>query len=184
MDPLLISQPMTFHFSEARQLLERTPQSLFALLQGLSPAWLDAQESESSWNARQVLMHLLYAETVHWPSRVQVAMSDGAPKLFASFDQTAQFSVFADHTMDQLLREFCDQRSTNLRMLDALNLQESDFERCATHPSLGVVQLRNILASWTAHDLAHLVQVARVFARQYQQEVGPWAQNMSLLRTS
>ena len=31
------------------------------------------------------------------------------------------------------------------------------------------------------HDLAHIVQVSRVMARQYRQEVGSWAEHLSVM---
>lgn len=34
--------------------------------------------------------------------------------------------------------------------------------------------LRELLATWVAHDLDHVMQIARVMARQYADEVGPW----------
>jgi hypothetical protein len=36
------------------------------------------------------------------------------------------------------------------------------------------VTLRHLLATWVAHDLDHLTQIARVIARQYADDVGPW----------
>lgn len=41
-------------------------------------------------------------------------------------------------------------------------------------PELGVVPPHQLLATWVAHDLDHVVQIARVLARQYSDEVGPW----------
>jgi hypothetical protein len=32
-----------------------------------------------------------------------------------------------------------------------------------------------------AHDLGHLAQVARVMAKQYREEVGPWVQYLPVL---
>jgi hypothetical protein len=34
--------------------------------------------------------------------------------------------------------------------------------------------MRQLLAAWMAHDLDHVVQISRVLARQYSDEVGPW----------
>ncbi len=34
--------------------------------------------------------------------------------------------------------------------------------------------LQQLLASWVVHDLGHLAQVARVMAKQYTEDVGPW----------
>jgi hypothetical protein len=34
--------------------------------------------------------------------------------------------------------------------------------------------MRQLLATWVAHDLDHVMQVSRVLGRQYGDEVGPW----------
>jgi hypothetical protein len=49
------------------------------------------------------------------------------------------------------------------------------------HPSLGRVTLRQLLAAWVAHDLGHVAQVARVMAKQYRDEVGPWVPFLPVL---
>ena len=36
-------------------------------------------------------------------------------------------------------------------------------------------------ATWVAHDLDHLVQIARVMGRQYTDAVGPWRQYLRIL---
>jgi len=36
------------------------------------------------------------------------------------------------------------------------------------------VTLRQLLATWVAHDLDHVAQISRVLARQYSDEVGLW----------
>ncbi len=174
---------MNFQYTEARQLLDNTPRSVSALLRGLAPSWLEAKEQEDSWTVRQIVHHLLFAERYHWPVRVRTALSDGDPKTFAPFDTTQQFLSLHSISMEQALDELCARRVENVAYLDSLNLSESDFDRIAIHPSLGAVQLRIIVASWAAHDLAHLAQVSRILIRQYKDAVGPWAQNMSLLRS-
>ena len=49
------------------------------------------------------------------------------------------------------------------------------------HPALGTVTLRQLLATWVVHDLAHLRQIARVMAKQYADEVGPWKAYLRVL---
>ena len=73
-------------------------------------------------------------------------------------------------------------RSDNLSSLRALNLQPSHLESRGAHPALGPVTLRQLLATWTAHDLAHILQVSRVMAKRYKQEVGPWAEYLSVMK--
>ena len=37
-----------------------------------------------------------------------------------------------------------------------------------------MVTLRQLLATWVAHDLDHVMQISRVLGRQYAGDVGPW----------
>jgi hypothetical protein len=65
-------------------------------------------------------------------------------------------------------------RRENVHGLETLRLTDADLGRRGLHPELGVVTLRQLLATWVAHDLDHVVQISRVLARQYSDEVGPW----------
>ena len=38
-----------------------------------------------------------------------------------------------------------------------------------------------LLAAWVVHDLGHVAQVARVMAKQYRDEVGPWVPFLPVL---
>jgi hypothetical protein len=49
------------------------------------------------------------------------------------------------------------------------------------HPTLGLVNLRQLLAAWIVHDLGHLAQVSRVMAKQYHSQVGPWVPYLPVL---
>jgi hypothetical protein len=55
------------------------------------------------------------------------------------------------------------------------------MERTGQHPELGVVTLRQLLATWVVHDLDHVGQIARVLAKVYADEVGPWRAYVSIL---
>jgi hypothetical protein len=49
------------------------------------------------------------------------------------------------------------------------------------HPELGPVTLGELLATWVAHDLSHIAQIARVMGRQYTEAVGPWREYLPML---
>jgi hypothetical protein len=83
--------------------------------------------------------------------------------------------------MNQLLDEFADLRLNNVEELKDLELTEADFARTGTHPAFGTVTLGQLLATWTVHDLDHLAQIARVMAKQYGDEVGPWKAYLPVL---
>jgi hypothetical protein len=80
-----------------------------------------------------------------------------------------------------LLDEFSRLRSANLEALRGLGLGQADLGRRGTHPALGTVTLEQLLATWTVHDLGHLAQAARVMAKRYRDDVGPWAAYLPVL---
>ena len=81
-----------------------------------------------------------------------------------------------------LLDEFAMARRESLASVRALDLRAEDLDRQGQHPALGAVTLRQYLATWTAHDLDHLVQIGRVLAKRYRPEVGPFEAYLSVLK--
>jgi hypothetical protein len=112
---------------------------------------------------------------------VQTVLTHGASRPFEKFDRFAQFAESEGRTLADLLDTFAALRAENLRQLAALGLTDADLDRPGRHPELGPVTLRNLLATWVAHDLDHVVQIARVLARQYADEVGPWQQYLRII---
>jgi uncharacterized damage-inducible protein DinB len=81
----------------------------------------------------------------------------------------------------ELLRAFTAQREASLATLHAWQLSEAQLALEGEHPAFGVVTLRELLATWVAHDLGHIAQIARVMARQYRTAVGPWREYLPIL---
>jgi hypothetical protein len=160
--------------SEAVAILTRTPASLDALLRGLPDGWIGATEGDSTWSPFDVIGHLIHGERTDWLPRVKMILAHGERRAFEPFDRFAQFEASAGRTLASLLDEFAELRRDNLRDLAALQLTGSDLDRRGQHPELGVVTLRQLLSTWVAHDLDHVVQISRVLASQYSDEVGPW----------
>ena len=165
---------MEFDLTAATQSLERTPQALRALLAGLSPAWTDATEGPETWSPRMVIVHLIHAERGNWIPRARVVLEHGSSHPFPAFDRSVPLEEFEGVEMPALLDEFVRLRAESLATLASWELCDADLARAGTHPEFGPVMLRQLLATWVAHDLAHVGQVARVMARQYRDAVGPW----------
>ncbi len=159
---------------EASALLARTPATLDAWLRGLPAGWLAAHEGGETWSPTDVLGHLIHGERTDWMPRVRHILEHGDTTAFDPFDRTAQFHESAGLDMPALLDEFTRLRHANLRDLATLALDEAALDRPGRHPALGPVTMRQLLATWVAHDLDHVTQIARVLARQYEDEVGPW----------
>ena len=100
---------------------------------------------------------------------------------FTPFDRFAQFEASRGKSLAELLDTFAELRAANLIRLESLHLTDQDLERRGRHPELGPVTLKELLATWVAHDLSHIGQIARVMGRQYISAVGPWLAYLPML---
>ena len=163
-----------FTIEEGTAVLSRTPAVLDALLRGLPDGWIAAHEGGETWSPYDVVGHLIHGERTDWMARVRMILDHGESRTFEPFDRLAQFAASGGRTVAERLDEFAVLRRENLQALASLRLTGADLARRGRHPAFGTVTLRQLLATWVAHDLDHLVQISRVMARQYADEVGPW----------
>ncbi|HJU64194.1 MAG TPA: DinB family protein [Gemmatimonadaceae bacterium] len=173
---------MNFDLSLGRQVLERTPATLSAMLGGLSTSWTTSADGPDTWSPHLVIAHLINGERTDWIPRTRVFLERDPARTFAPFEMEGFFAEARGMPLGDLLSLFATLRADNLKTLDNLNLGPAELALTARHPELGPVTLRQHLATWVAHDLGHIVQVSRTMARQYREEVGPWRQYLSALR--
>ena len=165
---------MQLELSDAVAVLARTPALLDAWLRPLPDAWVTPNEGGDTWSAFDVVGHLVHGERTDWIPRARLILTMGEARAFEPFDRFAQFDTSRGRTMASLLDEFTDLRRRSLAELAALHIAKDDLNRRGVHPALGPVTLRQLLATWVAHDCDHVAQIARVLAHQYAEEVGPW----------
>ena len=163
-------------------LLARTPAALDALLRDLPDAWTSGNEGVNTWCAFDVVGHLIHGERTDWIPRARVILEFGETRAFEPFDRWGQERESEGKSLGQLLDEFAQLRAEGLGELRAMNLQPEDLERRGRHPTLGVVTLSQLIATWAAHDLTHLHQISRVMAHQYDVAVGPWHAYLGVLK--
>jgi uncharacterized damage-inducible protein DinB len=155
---------------------------LHAWLADLPAPWTTTNEGPETWSPFDIVGHLIHGERTDWMPRVELLLAHGESRPFTRFDRFAQFRDSAGKTLPDLLETFAELRQVNLALLESLRLQPQDFPRRGLHPELGPVTLGQLLATWVAHDLNHLGQIARVMGRQYTDAVGPWLEYLPLLR--
>lgn len=165
---------MDFDLAQGTTILERTPQTLRALLAGLDPVWTDATEGPETWSPFIIVGHLNHAERTDWIPRAELILAQGADRRFTPFDRLAQFRESQGKSLADLLDEFARLRTDSLTTLKGWRLTDTQFALKGEHPAFGAVTLKQLLATWVAHDLSHLAQIARVMAKQYREAVGPW----------
>lgn len=172
---------MDFDLTTGIAVLERTPRTLRVLLEGLPPAWTDATEGPDTWSPYVVVGHLIHGERTDWIPRARILLAQGANRRFTPYDRFAQFRESQGKSLGALLDELARLRAENLATLTGWRLTDAQLALTGEHPEFGAVTLRQLLATWVAHDLGHLVQISRVMAKQYREAVGPWRAYLSVM---
>ena len=172
---------MNFTLDDALPVLRATPQVLRAWLENLPHVWVRSNEGPDTWSPYDIVGHLIHGERTDWVPRLELLLAQGDSRPFTPFDRFAQFRESQGKSLGELLDTFTELRRINIGRLESHRLQPSDFGRRGRHPELGPVTLGQLLATWVAHDLNHLGQIARVMGRQYTDAVGPWVEYLPLL---
>lgn len=172
---------MKLELEHVTEILRRTPSTLNAMLRDLPEPWLVHNEGPETWSPYDIVGHLIHGDETDWIPRAKIILDHGETRPFEPFDRVAMFEESKGKSIAELLDTFARLRAENLRELKQLNLTTQLLEKRGMHPELGVVTLKQLLATWVAHDLGHIRQVVRVMAKQYRDEVGPWKAYLSIL---
>jgi hypothetical protein len=172
---------MDFDLTQGIAVLDRTPSTLREMLLGLGPAWVGATEGPETWSPYVIVGHLIHGERTDWIPRAQIILAQGANRRFTPYDRFAQFRESQGKSLADLLDEFARLRAENLATLAGWRLTAAQLALEGEHPEFGAVTLRQLLATWVAHDLGHVAQAARVMAKQYREAVGPWRAYLPIL---
>jgi hypothetical protein len=172
---------MEFSLSNGLAVLDRTPATLRAMLGGLPEVWTSPNEGPDTWSPFDIVGHLIHGERTDWIPRARIILEQRGDRRFTPFDRFAQFRESQGKSLAQLLDEFDVARRDNLTILRGWQLGEAQLALEGVHPDFGAVTLRQLLATWVAHDLNHLHQMSRVMAKQYRDAVGPWRKYLSVM---
>ena len=173
---------MTFEIEKAIEILERTPLAIETLLKGISEEWLKNNEGENTWSPYSIVGHLIHGEKTDWIPRARILLSDSENKTFIPFNRFAQNNENQETPIEELLEEFKERRSENLKELKSLQINNSKLKEKGIHPELGEVNLKELLSTWVVHDLGHISQISRVMAKQYKNEIGVWKEYLGILK--
>lgn len=147
----------------------------------MGAGWERGTEGPETFSPFDVVGHLIDGEETDWVPRARIILAQGANRRFEPYDRFRHRSRNAQRTLSSLLDEFTRVRAANIDLMRSWNLSDQQLALQGEHPSLGAVTLRQLIATWVAHDLGHVAQVARVMAKQYKEEVGPWVAYLPVL---
>jgi hypothetical protein len=172
---------MDYDLDLSLDVLGRTPATLTALLAGVGEPWARGTEGPETFSPFDVVGHLIDGEETDWVPRARIILAQGDDPRFTPYDRFRHRQRNAGRTLASLLTEFDRLRAANLAQVRSWGLTDGQLDLPGTHPALGRVTLRQLLAAWVVHDLGHLAQVARVMAKQYRAAVGPWQRFLPVL---
>jgi len=173
---------MDFDLEHAKKILERTPATLRAMLSGMPAEWTNNNEGPDTWSPFEIVAHLIHGEHADWIPRAHIILEHGESLVFEPFERFG-FGKYAEgKSLVDLLDDFATLRARNLDALTDIDLASGKLDLCGTHPEFGQVRMDQLIATWAVHDLAHIYQIARVMASQWDDAVGPWGKYLSILR--
>jgi hypothetical protein len=115
-------------------------------------------------------------------ARARVILEHGLERPFDLFDRAGHRARYSGWSLERLLDLFAERRAESLEIVRGWDLDEEKLVRKGRHPDLGEVTLRQLIATWSVHDLNHLAQIARVMAHRAIEDVGPWRAYLSVLK--
>lgn len=138
---------------------------------------------DGEWSANECVGHLIEAERRGFAGRIRDILSTGGPNEVVElevWDPPAVAAARQDHLRPaaELAAEFVALRADSLGLVRGLG--PADLTRVGRHPSVGPLQVGEVLAEWVHHDRNHIRQIlavgqARVWgqmgnARRFSQE--------------
>jgi hypothetical protein len=143
-------------------VLRATPERLRQAVAGRAPDALRRPERPGKWSAVEVVQHLADAELV-WAYRIRRIVAEDRPTI-TGYDQDRWAAALAYGTvaLADALQDFEGLRRANLRLL--AGLPPTALARVGLHSERGEERLDHMMKLYAGHDLAHLRQLARIFA--------------------
>jgi hypothetical protein len=154
-------------FERALDILSGTPPVLSAVMTNLPRSAQDERPAAGAWSPREVLAHLLHAETTSMGPRVRRGVQENNVLVESS---GAPAPPPGDPR--QMSNEWADARAANLAWLRQVTPEQRTH--IVHHPRFGDVSIDTYVAEWAYHDLDHLRQILSVLAADLYPHIGPF----------
>jgi hypothetical protein len=139
-------------------LLRATPQTLQNELKTLDQAALRWRPAAQEWSINEVIGHLIEADKNGFAGRIQAILAEEEPKLIA-WDIAGTVARRRDWERDgfELIEELAAMRQENTRFIPQLTSEQ--LTRSGIHPSVGELQVVDLIFEWVHHDRNHIKQI-------------------------
>ena len=143
------------------QHLERDAAVITGLVTGLSGEQMRWKPSAEAWSLLEALNHLIDEEREDFRTRLDLILHQpGAP--WPPIDPQGWVSQrrYNERDPQESIEVFLSERTRSIRWLQ--DLQHPDWAQIGRHPSGFELTAGDMLASWVAHDMLHIRQLAEL----------------------
>lgn len=169
--------PLPEVFMDPHLLIEQLDAGAAALAgvtAGLSSSQAAWRPEPGQWSLLEIACHLLDEEREDFRVRLDFTLHrPGEPWPTIDPDGWVLAHDYSARDFALTMEDFARERRRSLEWLRGLS--NPDWDAAYTHPKLGVIRAGDLLASWCAHDVLHLRQMARWHWRRLQETAGPFA---------
>lgn len=156
------------------QSLRSTTPVIESLVRGLGREEASWKPAEDKWCILEVMGHLLDEEREDFRVRIRLTLENPEaewPPIHPSAWVTER--EYAKRDLAATLDAWLEERAASLRWLEGQG--GADWDRFREHPLAGRLAAGDLLASWAAHDLLHIRQLARLRYEYLSEIAKPWS---------
>jgi hypothetical protein len=150
--------PAQLTVPQVARLLGSLPDQLRTELDALPPHVVAWHPAPGEWCAKEVMGHIIAAESRGFAGRIRRILEQNEPALQA-WDQAQVGHERRDceRAAGDLLQELTALRRESVALVAALT--EPDLHRAGTHPKVGRLRIGDLLHEWVHHDRNHFRQI-------------------------
>jgi DinB superfamily len=139
--------------------LHKTPAVLRTLLHPLPSEMFTWHPTPGKWCINEVVGHLIEADRHDFMGRVRLILDHEEPRLTVSDQaEVARMRHDCGHDLNELLGELSQQRSSSLSFIAMFG--DKELQRGGMHPTIGHLDIGNLLHEWVYHDMNHIRHIA------------------------
>jgi hypothetical protein len=140
--------------------LERFANVLPVVVQGIDDDDVRWRPDDASWSILEIVTHLADEEIEDFRRRLELTLRDATADWPPIDPQGwAKDRQYNEGHLEKSVQRFVNERRDSIAWLRGLDTP--DWSATYTHPQLGSMTAGDLLASWAAHDVLHLRQLAR-----------------------
>lgn len=141
--------------------LEAFPITLASLLADVTPKEAKRRGAKKQWSIIEIINHLADEEAEDFRTRLRLTLEDPQQE-WPAIDPEAAAAERDYNSRDLMesLGRFATERKASVKWLRTLTGQENDWAALHPHPEWPT-SAGDLLASWMAHDMLHLRQLAK-----------------------